>query len=176
MLHIGEILTADIANGLGVRVTVFVSGCHIHCPGCFNQDAQNFNYGETYSKRLEQEIIDELAKPQYDGLTILGGEPFEIENQPGVLALVLRVRKDLPDKNIWIFSGYVYDQDLVPGGKRHTMYTDQLLQNIDVLVDGPFVEDKKNLMLNFRGSSNQRIIDMRKTLELGKVCLSPLNN
>ena len=175
-MNIGEVLTADCANGLGMRVSVFVSGCLNHCKGCFQPQTWEFDYGLPYDGVVEQKILDELAMPYYDGLTILGGEPFEIQNQETVAALIGRVKKELPARNIWMYTGYTYDRDLVLGGCRYTKFTDSILDQIDILVDGRFVEERKNLCLKFRGSENQRIIDMRQTRAAGKVVLSPLNN
>ena len=176
-MHVGEVMTADVANGEGMRVSVFVSGCRNHCKGCFQPQTWDFNYGREYTPEIEQFIIDELSKSYYDGITILGGDPMEPENQEPVLRLLRRIKKELPDKNVWAYTGYVYDRDLVPGGKRFVDgVTRELLESIDILIDGRFVEELKNLMLNFRGSGNQRIIKMKETLEPGKVVLSELNN
>lgn len=176
-MHVGEVMTADVANGEGMRVSVFVSGCRNHCKGCFQPQTWDFNYGREYTPEIERFIIDELSKSYYDGITILGGDPMEPENQEPVLRLLRRIKKELPDKNVWAYTGYVYDRDLVPGGKRFVDgVTRELLESIDILIDGRFVEELKNLMLNFRGSSNQRIIKMKETLETGKVVLSELNN
>lgn len=154
-----------------------VSGCRNHCKGCFQPQTWDFNYGREYTPEIEQFIIDELSKSYYDGITILGGDPMEPENQEPVLRLLRRIKKELPDKNVWVYTGYVYDRDLVPGGKRFVDgVTRELLESIDILIDGRFVEELKNLMLNFRGSGNQRIIKMEETLETGKVVLSELNN
>ena len=176
-MHVGEVMTADVANGEGMRVSVFVSGCRNHCKGCFQPQTWDFNYGREYTPEIEQFIIDELSKSYYDGITILGGDPMEPENQEPVLRLLRRIKKELPDKNVWVYTGYVYDRDLVPGGKRFVDgVTRELLESIDILIDGRFVEELKNLMLNFRGSGNQRIIKMKETLVTGKVVLSELNN
>ena len=176
-MHVGEVMTADVANGEGMRVSVFVSGCRNHCKGCFQPQTWDFNYGREYTPEIEQFIIDELSKSYYDGITILGGDPMEPENQEPVLQLLRRIKKELPDKNVWAYTGYVYDRDLVPGGKRFVDgVTRELLESIDILIDGRFVEELKNLMLNFRGSGNQRIIKMKETLETGQVVLSELNN
>ena len=176
-MHVGEVMTADVANGEGMRVSVFVSGCRNHCKGCFQPQTWDFNYGREYTPEIEQFIIDELSKSYYDGITILGGDPMEPENQEPVLRLLRRIKKELPAKNVWAYTGYVYDRDLVPGGKRFVDgVTRELLESIDILIDGRFVEELKNLMLNFRGSGNQRIIKMKETLETGKVVLSELNN
>ncbi|MBR3538034.1 MAG: anaerobic ribonucleoside-triphosphate reductase activating protein [Eubacterium sp.] len=175
-MHIGEIYKADSANGPGVRVSVFVSGCTIHCKGCFNAKTWDFNYGRLWTKETSDYLIKELSLPYYRGLTILGGEPFEPQNQPAVSELILRVRAELPEKDIWVYTGNTYDENLIPGGSRYIQdYTDRILDNIDVLVDGPFVEDLLNLNLRFRGSENQRIINMRETRKQGTVVLHPLN-
>ncbi len=175
-MHVGEILKADSANGEGIRVSIFVSGCTNRCPGCFQPETWDFHYGRLYDESVEKLLFDELSKPYYDGLTILGGEPFEPSNQLGIIEIIRRVRSELPDKNIWIYTGFVYDKDLVPGGRKYTEVTDEILDSIDILVDGKFEEDKKNLRLNFRGSENQRIIDMKRTRSEGNIILSPLNN
>ena len=175
-MYIGEIIKADSANGEGIRVSIFVSGCTNHCKGCFQPQTWNYNYGYLYDDNMENDIINELSQSYYNGLTILGGEPFEISNQQGLLPLIRRIKKELPDKAIWVYTGFTYDVDLVAGGKRYTNVTDEILDSIDILVDGKFVEELKSLMLNFRGSSNQRIIDMRATRKAGKVVLSKLNN
>ena len=155
-MHVGEVMTADVANGEGMRVSVFVSGCRNHCKGCFQPQTWDFNYGREYTPEIEQFIIDELSKSYYDGITILGGDPMEPENQEPVLRLLRRIKKELPDKNVWAYTGYVYDRDLVPGGKRFVDgVTRELLESIDILIDGRFVEELKNLMLNFRGSSRE---------------------
>lgn len=175
-MHIGEILRADSANGEGIRVSIFVSGCTNRCPGCFQPETWDFEYGRLYDADMEKRLFDELSQPYYDGLTILGGEPFEPSNQRGIIEIIRRMKKELPDKNIWIYTGFIYDKDLIPGGRKYTEVTDEILDKIDILVDGRFEEDKKNLRLNFRGSENQRIIDMKKTREEGRIILSPLNN
>ena len=175
-MYIGEIIKADSANGEGIRVSIFVSGCTNHCKGCFQPQTWNYNYGYLYDDNMVNDIINELSQSYYNGLTILGGEPFEISNQQGLLPLIRRIKKELPDKTIWVYTGFTYDVDLVAGGKRYTNVTDEILDSIDILVDGKFVEELKSLMLNFRGSSNQRIIDMRATRKAGKVVLSKLNN
>lgn len=171
VMRVCEILKADHANGPGMRVSVFVSGCLNRCPGCFNPETWKFSYGEVYDGIMEDRIIAELSKPHYEGITILGGEPFERPNQPEVLKLIRRIRSDFPDKTIWIYTGYTYEKDLVHGGKRHMWVTDEILESIDVLVDGRFMEKLKDLRLSFRGSANQRLIDMKKTRTEGKVCL-----
>lgn len=161
-MNYGEIKKYDIADGPGVRVTLFVSGCRHHCKGCFNAETWDFHYGNPYTEKTEKEILDALNHPYIAGLTLLGGEPFEPENQRELVKLLKKVREMYPKKNIWSYSGYVYDKDLIPGGRAYTEVTDEMLSYIDVLVDGPFVEDLKNITLQFRGSSNQRILNLRE--------------
>ncbi len=175
-MYIGEIITTDCANGTGIRVSIFVSGCTNHCKGCFQPQTWNFEYGEQYTREHENYIIKELSKEYYDGLTILGGEPFEPSNQRGIIGLIRRVRTELPERNIWMYTGFTYEKDLIPGGCRYIECTDEILDSIDILVDGRFVEELRNISLNFRGSENQRIIDMNKTRTSGNIVLSPLND
>ena len=174
-MHYGQIFLCDCANGLGTRVSLFVSGCTNHCPGCFQPETWDFEYGKEYTKETEQFILDELSHSYYHGLTILGGEPFEPSNQAEIVKLIRRVRDELPKRNIWIYTGFTYEKDLCSGGCRYTNVTDEILDNTDILVDGRFIQEKRNLMLNFRGSENQRIIDMKETRKQGKVVLSPLD-
>ncbi len=173
-MHIGEIITADSANGSGIRVSVFVSGCTNRCKGCFQPETWDFEYGRPYTQEIEDGIMSELAKSYYDGLTILGGEPFEPSNQREIVRLIRRVRTELPDRNIWIYTGFSYDQDLIPGGCRYIECTDEILDSIDVLVDGRFILEQKSISLVFRGSENQRIIDMKQSREKGILVLSEL--
>jgi anaerobic ribonucleoside-triphosphate reductase activating protein len=176
-MHIGEIMTADSANGVGIRLTIFVSGCLNHCPGCFQPETWNFEYGRPYTKEMEDQLLEELAHPYYNGLTLLGGDPMELANQEPLMGLLRRIHAELPEKNIWAYTGYLYDQDLQPGGRRYIEgITDPYLDLIDILVDGPFVQELKKITLNFRGSSNQRIIDLKETRRTGELVLSPLNN
>ena len=172
-MHVGQIYNSDCANGTGIRISLFVSGCTLHCPACFHSQTWDLHFGVPYDEKIENLILNELRKDFYEGITILGGEPFEPSNQETLVQLVRRIRKELPQKNIWMFSGYVYDRDLIPGGKRHTPYTDEILDSIAVLVDGPFMAAKRNIALRFRGSENQRIIDMPQTRKAGKVVLHP---
>lgn len=174
-MHIGQIIFADSANGIGIRVSIFVSGCTNCCPDCFQKETWDFNFGQLYTQNIENQIIEELKKPYYDGLTLLGGEPFEFENQKGLLPLIRRIKKELKNKTIWAYTGFLYE-DLLTGGKRHLDITDEILDSIDILVDGKFILSKYNITLNFRGSENQRIIDMKKTRKENKVILSYLNN
>lgn len=161
-MHYGKIATNDIANGVGVRVSLFVSGCTNHCPGCFQPETWDFLYGNEYDESVENYIINELKKPQYSGLSILGGEPFELQNQVALLPLIEKVSQMDINRNIWMYTGFTYDKDLIPGGKRYTNVTDKILDTIDVLVDGQFDINKKNISLAFRGSENQRILDMKQ--------------
>lgn len=154
----------DTADGYGVRVSLFVSGCTHHCKGCFNSEAWDFNYGNQYTADTENEIIELLKRDYIRGLSLLGGEPMEPRNQEVLVNLLRRVKQELPEKDVWCYSGYTFDRDLAEGGRAHTQYTDEILRDIDVLVDGRFVEELKNLRLKFRGSSNQRIIDVKNSL------------
>lgn len=175
-MHFGNIKKNDIANGEGVRVSLFVSGCRNHCKNCFNPETWSFTYGKEFTKEVEDDIISSLAPGWINGLTILGGEPFEVENQRDLVSFIKRVRATYPDKNIWMYSGYLFDNDIInPNGKVHCEVTDDIIANIDVLVDGKFVEELKNLSLKFRGSTNQRIILVKESLNENKVVLSPLN-
>ena len=164
-MYYGNIKKNDIANGKGVRVTLFVSGCTNHCKNCFQPETWNFDYGKPYTKETEDEIIDALKPSHISGLTLLGGAPFEPENQRELVKLLRRVREELPEKNIWSFTGFVLDQDLLDGGRKHCEVTDEMLSLLDVLVDGPFKEEEKDITLAFRGSRNQRLIDMKKSLK-----------
>ncbi|MDD4370273.1 MAG: anaerobic ribonucleoside-triphosphate reductase activating protein [Anaerostipes sp.] len=175
-MHVGQILKADCANGTGIRLSVFVSGCTNQCKGCFQKETWDFEYGKLYDEEMENFIVEELEKPFYDGITILGGEPFEMSNQKELVKLISKIKKILPEKNIWMFTGFTYEKDLTKGGCRHWEVTDHILDQIDILVDGRYEEEQKNIRLNFRGSENQRIIDMKKTREGGETVLSPLNN
>ena len=175
-MHVGEIKFTDCANGPGVRISMFVSGCTNCCEGCFNTETWDFNYGEEYTEEMEEDILQELSLDYYAGITILGGEPFEPQNQRVLVGLIRKIRERLPKKDIWMYTGFTYDKDLIEGGRKHTEVTDEILSSISTLVDGKFILSKRNLMLNFRGSENQRIIDMEKTLDTGSVVLSPLND
>lgn len=172
-MRIAEIKYNDIANGTGIRTTVFVSGCTHHCYNCFNQIAWDFKYGKEYTKEIEDQIIESLKFPHIEGLTMLGGEPMEFVNQKDTLNLIKRVRKELPNKTIWCFTGYLFE-DLLPNGKMSSPYTDELLANIDVLVDGEYVDALRDISLLFKGSSNQRTIDVPKSLAEHKVVEKPL--
>ena len=171
-MNYGAIKYCDIANGVGVRTSLFVSGCRVHCPGCFNGEAQDFGYGELFSREVENDLLESLRPSYVRGLSLLGGDPMEPEHQPELLELCERVVMELPEKNIWCYTGYVYERDLVAGGRRYVEgVTDRLLDCIDVLVDGPFIEAEKDITLRFRGSANQRLIDLPKTRETGQIAL-----
>ena len=157
----------DIANGPGVRVSLFVSGCTHHCKDCFNPETWDFDYGEPFDEAVEEHILELVGKPYIRGITYLGGEPFDPRNQPALLRLTQRLRAAYPDKTVWSFTGYVYGKNL----PQVAGVTQELLALLDVLVDGPFIAEKKNLTLRFRGSENQRLIDMPQTLKTGAVVL-----
>ena len=170
-MNYASIKNCDIANGPGVRVSVFVSGCTHRCKGCFNEVAWDFNYGQPFTQQTIDQIL-EIMKPNYiKGITLLGGEPFEPQNQPALVDLLRQVRSKYPDKSIWAFSGYLFDRDILSGRLGTPEVTREFVSYLDVLVDGPFVLEKKNLSLRFRGSSNQRIIDVPSSLEKGEIVL-----
>ena len=159
----------DIANGTGCRTVLFVSGCRNACKGCFQPQTWDFGYGEKIKKKVQEEVLKSLEPDYITGITVLGGEPFEPENQKELVPFMRKVVARYPNKNVWAFTGYIYDKDLVAGGRRHTEDTDELLSMIDVLVDGPFQEEKKDITLKFRGSSNQRILDLKETIRTGNI-------
>lgn len=170
-MHYGNIKNYDIADGEGVRVTLFCSGCTNRCEGCFQPETWDFCYGKEYTKETEDQLIQMLTNPNIQGLTLLGGDPFEPSNQRTLITLLRRVKQELPTKDVWAYTGFVYDQDLLEGQRKHTEVTDEMLSYIDVFVDGPFVIDEKDISLYFRGSTNQRVIDMPKTLKSGSVVI-----
>ena len=170
-MHYGELKKCDIANGIGVRVTLFVSGCTNHCPDCFQPQTWDFDYGRAFTDETKAEIFAELDKPFVNGLTVLGGEPMEPQNQRALLPFLRRVRKELPEKTIWAFSGFTWEELNTPGSHPCCEVTPELLSLLDVLVDGRFVQALYDISLRFRGSSNQRIIDVPKTLESGNLTL-----
>lgn len=169
-MNYGAIKKCDIANGVGVRTVLFVSGCTHHCKGCFQPETWNFDYGESYTKETEDEIIESLKPDYVDGITLLGGEPFEPENQRELVKLLRRIKKELPKKTVWSFSGYTYEE-LTGDSRAVCEVTNEMLSMLDVLVDGEFIEAKRNISLRFRGSENQRLIDMNKTRKEGKIVL-----
>lgn len=168
-MNYGEIKKTDIANGKGVRVSLFVSGCTHHCPGCFNQETWDFGYGEKFTKETQEELLLALAPPYIAGLSLLGGEPLEPGNQRALLPFLRRVKETYPEKNIWCYTGYLFDKELLGDGRTRCEATDEFLGYIDVLVDGEFVQEKKNIALKFRGSENQRVIDVKRSLKEGSV-------
>ena len=170
-MNYATIKNCDIANGPGVRVSLFVSGCTHHCKGCFNQEAWDFHFGKPFTQETIDRILAMLAPGYIRGLTLLGGEPFEPENQGPIVELLRQVKAKFPEKSVWAFSGYLFDRDILPGKLGDPAITREYLGYLDVLVDGPFVEAKKDLALRFRGSSNQRLIDVPKTLTEGKIVL-----
>lgn len=168
-MNYADIKQYDVANGTGVRVSLFVSGCTHHCKECFNKEAWNFNYGKPFTDKEIEDIIQYLKPGYIAGLSLLGGEPFEPANQEGLLPLLREVKSTYPEKNIWCYSGYLFDKDILEHMCKKSAITRELLSYIDILVDGEFVVAQKNLKVNFRGSDNQRIIDVKKSLETGEV-------
>lgn len=170
-MYYANIKNYDIANGPGIRVSLFVSGCTRHCKDCFNPETWDFSYGTPFTEETIDHILTLLAPSYITGLTVLGGEPFEPQNQPGVLELLRKVRQKYPEKSVWAFTGYTLDGHLLAQKLGPWEVTRELLTYVDVLVDGPFVAELKDLSLRFRGSGNQRLIDMKKTLATGRITL-----
>lgn len=170
-MNYSEVKEYDIANGPGVRVSLFVSGCTHHCKGCFNEMTWDFQYGREFAEEDVEKII-KLLEPSYiAGLTLLGGEPMEYRNQQGILPLLRRVKEKYPDKTVWCYTGYLYDKDILEDFCGKWEETKEIVSYLDVIVDGEFVEELKDISLRFRGSSNQRIIDVRKSLGTGEITL-----
>ena len=158
----GNIKLIDSSNGEGVRVSLYVSGCRNHCKGCFNEATWDFDYGEEFTPIQENEIIEACKKSFISGLTILGGEPFEEENQTALLPFIERFKQECPDKNLWMYTGYVLDNDLQEGQRKFVPdVTNKILEQVDVLIDGPFILEQKDLTLPFRGSKNQRLLRLK---------------
>ncbi len=175
-MYYGQIYFDDVANGPGIRTSFFVSGCTHRCKGCFNEETWDFKYGTEYDKATEDRIVESLKPTYVAGLTILGGEPMEPSNQKEIRPLLERIKAEVPRANIWIYTGYTFEELTDKNNKRcHTADTEAILRMTDVLVDGEFVLDKKDISLNFRGSSNQRIIDVPASFSKGGLVLSPLN-
>ena len=170
-MNYATIKNCDIANGPGVRVSLLVSGCTHRCPGCFNEVAWDFNYGEPFTQETIDTIVKMLQPAHIKGLTLLGGEPFEPQNQGPIVELLRQVKAKYPEKTVWAFSGYLFDKDILSGKLGEWEITKEYLSYLDVLVDGPFVQAKKNLNLRFRGSENQRLIDVPASLAAGEVIL-----
>lgn len=170
-MYYGEIKKLDVANGIGVRVTLFVSGCTNHCEKCFQPDTWNFQYGQEFTDETEAELIEALRPSFVRGLTLLGGEPFEPQNQRALVPILKRIRAQYPNKDVWAFTGFTLDEELMKESYARCEVTDEMLSLIDVLVDGRYIDALRNLSLQFRGSSNQRIIDMNRTRAEGQICL-----
>lgn len=168
-MNYADIKQYDVANGLGVRVSIFVSGCTHHCKNCFNEETWDFNYGKPFTRQEIDQILTYLKPDYVSGLSVLGGEPFEPVNQEGLLPLLREVKQTYPGKDIWCYSGYLFDQQILGQMCKESEVTKELISYIDILVDGRFVEEKKNLKIRFRGSENQRIIDVKKSLASGEV-------
>lgn len=170
-MNYAEIKTFDIANGAGVRTSLFVSGCRHHCVECFNQEAWDFLAGAPFTREVEDRIMESLDVPYVDGLSLLGGEPLEPENQEALAPFLKRVRERFPNKNVWMWTGFTFEQLVTGEGRARTHYLAGILACVDVLVDGPFVLAQKDLLLRFRGSANQRILDLPSSLEAGEPVL-----
>lgn len=170
-MYYGAIKDCDIANGEGVRVTLFVSGCTNHCPGCFQPETWDFHYGQPFTAETEEKLLGMLAPDYINGLTLLGGDPFEPENQRALLPFLRRLRSELPGKTIWAYSGFTLEEMKTEGSHPRCEVTDELLGLLDVLVDGRFVQEKKDISLLFRGSANQRLLDLPATLKRGEIVL-----
>lgn len=158
----GAIKKFDVADGTGVRVSLFVSGCRNCCPGCFQPETWSFDYGQDFTEETENEIIEALSPDHIAGFSLLGGEPFEEENQKVLAPFLEKLKSTYPDKDIWCWTGYVLEKDLTEGKRKHTEYTDRMLKCIDTLIDGPFILEQRNLMLEFRGSENQRLLKLHQ--------------
>lgn len=170
-MNYADIKKIDVANGPGIRVSLFVSGCSHHCDGCFNKETWDFQFGSLFGEKEIDTIIEYMAPSHIKGFSLLGGEPFEFTNQQGILPLLRRIKEAYPEKDIWCWSGYSFDRDILGSMVVKWPETRELLDYIDILVDGEFEIDKKDLTLRFRGSSNQRIIDVKKSLESNEVVL-----
>ena len=170
-MNYAEIKKTDVANGPGVRVSLFVSGCTHHCLGCFNQETWDFHFGQPFTKETEEELLRLLGQAYISGLTVLGGEPFEPANQRALLPFLKQVKRMFPHKSIWCYSGYLLDRELWQQSRARCEVTEEILSLIDVLVDGEFVQEKKNISLAFRGSENQRLIDKVESRRQNRVCL-----
>ena len=163
-MNYGNIIYYDIANGPGIRTSLFVSGCRHHCKNCFNPDTWDFNYGKPFTKEEEFFILDSLTQKHIQGVTILGGEPLEPENQPAIAKLVKKIKENHPDKDIWLYTGCVYENLFKENNPYRTPYLKTILKNIDVMVDGPYIDRLRNPLLAYRGSENQRILNIPETI------------
>lgn len=176
-MHYAEIKYYDIANGPGIRISLFVSGCTHHCKGCFNKVAWPFNYGKEFTKETEEKILSEMGNENYQGLTLLGGEPMEPVNQNGLLPLIRKYKKRFPGKDLWCFTGYLFDKDVLGWMLREVPETKELILYFDVCVDGEFKEELRDVTLLYKGSSNQRTIDVKRTINEDEIVLwKPGNN
>lgn len=168
-MNYSAIKYCDIANGTGVRTVLFVSGCRNHCKDCFQPETWDFSNGNPFTEEVENEITESLSPSYIQGLTLLGGDPFEPENQKALTPFLRRLKKRFSEKNIWAYTGYILNQDLIFGGKCYTEDTDEMLSYIDVLVDGPFLTEEYSIMLKFKGSANQRVIDCKHYVKTGEI-------
>ena len=165
-MNYGQVFYADTANGIGARISLFVSGCTHHCPGCFNEETWDFNFGDPFTKEVEDDIIEHLRPSYIDGLSLLGGEPMEAQNQRALLPFLERVKQEVPHATVWIYSGYTFEQLLDTENRRcHTEATRRILELADILVDGKFILAEKDVKLRFRGSKNQRILELKESLK-----------
>ena len=170
-MNYAEIKYCDIANGVGVRTSLFVSGCTHHCKNCFNKETWDFSYGREFDEEIEEEILNSLNSDFIEGLSLLGGEPFEPQNQRGLVSLLKKVKERYPNKTVWCYTGYTLEKDLLSESRARCEVTDEMLSLIDVLVDGEYIEELHDITLRFRGSSNQRLIDLGETLAKGEIVL-----
>ncbi len=170
-MNYATIKKRDIANGVGVRVSLFVSGCTHHCKNCFNKETWDFSYGEKFSEETENLILEYLRPDFVNGLSLLGGEPFEVKNQKALVPFLRKVKEKYPKKDIWCYTGYLFDKELLSSSRARCECTDEMLSYIDVLVDGRYIEEEKDITLQFRGSKNQRVIDVKRSLSVGEVVL-----
>lgn len=169
-MNYADIKQYDVANGPGIRVSLFVSGCTHHCKNCFNEETWDFNYGEPFTDVQENQIIDYLAPDYVNGFTLLGGDPMEPSNMEALLPMLNKIKKTYPDKSIWCFTGYLYEYIMGEMSKEYP-YTKKFMSYIEILVDGPFIEEKKNLSLRFKGSENQRTIRVQDSIKQNKIIL-----
>lgn len=167
-MNYATIKPVDIANGPGVRVSLFVSGCTHRCKGCFNKEAWDFQFGKPFTEEVQKQLLSSLDHDYIEGLTLLGGEPMEPSNQESLLPFIKAVREHLPGKTIWCFTGYDFEKDILGKMMKTSAVTRELIPLFDVMVDGKFVAEKKNLSLKFRGSENQRVLNVKKSLEEGR--------
>lgn len=167
-----QIRETDIANGQGIGVALFVQGCHFNCPGCFNPETHDFNGGKEWTKEVEEEFLKLIERPYIKRVSILGGEPLAKENVYTVYCVIRRIKEMYPDKKIWLYTGYTWENCVTWYDHNYRQFERSLVIDLcDVLVDGPFQEDKKDPKLSFRGSSNQRLIDVQKSLQQGEIVL-----